>query len=692
MPRQTRVHTRLPWNGGLNTAVDPGVIPDNDLVQADDVVFATSGARIKREGRDFFDTSIPTLLARLSSGTTRTLIFRSEITSATDDILVLDEKITIAGDSNYAGNFTIATVVTNTPSAKSFVDGDVTVGTDSISETAHGFYTGMQGNLTSTGTLPAGLVTSVTYFIIATDADNYKLALTEVLALAGTAVDITAATGGGTHTLTPVVISNNAITYTATGSFAETITDVVSETIVKNYSYIGVHDFWYVDSGVKVQRLVAVSDEPKLYFFDANGNRKEIDKDAGATALSSPTKVNFLTANNILIIGFDATANTPKKYAPAISTDWFDLGGPPPNFEFMELHLGRVFANDKTDLDRLHYSPPGDVETWNGNGDSGAIDISFGDGDPVGLTAIGRPFKGHFYIAKKTKIIDLLGDAPENFRIEPVTEGLGMVTNRSVIPVDFDDLVYVSDRGIHSLIATDTQGDFSSNFLSRKIQPTFNSFNPARLDKIQGAYLPDLNSFAFTVSSETSTINDDIYLFNILEQEWYKWPNANAQSLTTRLFNDRERRFVWGTDAGRIVQGQNGTQTDFGSTGPSYIIKTGSIYPGENPQSLKLFKKLTLYFKAKGDFTFTVKYKIDNFAENTLTFAQATGEDLLGSTFILGQSLLGIPAVFAPQTRDIEGIGRGIVLTIESSGTARPIEIYGYSLEYEDVDINQEVI
>ena len=84
-----------------------------------------------------------------------------------------------------------------------FVDGDVTVGTDKIAETAHLLKTGDKGQFTSTGTLPAGLSLATDYYAIRNDADTFQIATTEALALAGTAVDITSAASGGNHTFTP---------------------------------------------------------------------------------------------------------------------------------------------------------------------------------------------------------------------------------------------------------------------------------------------------------------------------------------------------------------------------------------------------------------------------------------------------------------------------------------------------------
>ncbi|REK56943.1 MAG: hypothetical protein DWQ49_09555 [Bacteroidetes bacterium] len=85
---------------------------------------------------------------------------------------------------------------------QTFVDGDVTVGTDNVNITAHGFLVGDHVQLTNSGgALPAGLATATDYYIIRVDADNIKFANSVANAIAGTAVDITAAAGGGTHTV-----------------------------------------------------------------------------------------------------------------------------------------------------------------------------------------------------------------------------------------------------------------------------------------------------------------------------------------------------------------------------------------------------------------------------------------------------------------------------------------------------------
>lgn len=86
-----------------------------------------------------------------------------------------------------------------------FADGDVDTADDatgnSVNTVAHGYLTQDHVRLTTSGTLPAGLALATDYYLIKLDADNYQFATTIALAAAGTDLDITAAAGGGTHTV-----------------------------------------------------------------------------------------------------------------------------------------------------------------------------------------------------------------------------------------------------------------------------------------------------------------------------------------------------------------------------------------------------------------------------------------------------------------------------------------------------------
>lgn len=85
-------------------------------------------------------------------------------------------------------------------SSQTFATGDVDTGTEIITLTAHGINrSGFPCRFTSSGTLPAGLTTGTTYYVIYVSTNTIKVASSEANALAGTAINITDV-GSGTHT------------------------------------------------------------------------------------------------------------------------------------------------------------------------------------------------------------------------------------------------------------------------------------------------------------------------------------------------------------------------------------------------------------------------------------------------------------------------------------------------------------
>lgn len=87
--------------------------------------------------------------------------------------------------------------------AESFAAAAVVAATDliTVQSNVDRWITGMKVQMTTTTTLPTGIVALTDYYVIRISATTIKLATSLANAIAGTAVDITAI-GSGTHTLT----------------------------------------------------------------------------------------------------------------------------------------------------------------------------------------------------------------------------------------------------------------------------------------------------------------------------------------------------------------------------------------------------------------------------------------------------------------------------------------------------------
>jgi hypothetical protein len=234
-------------------------------------------------------------------------------------------------------------------------------------------------------------------------------------------------------------------------------------------------------------------------------------------------------------------------------------------------HQSRLWTNDKERPDRIHYSETNNSEVIGGLGDSGAIDVGVGDGDPTGISAIFPSFQGVLYVAKSTKLyrIEGYGDDTSPYTVTLVSEGIGCVSHNSCAAVEDTDLVWVSSRGIHSVIATNKSTSFDAQFLSRDIQKRFNEkFVKSRLKYTSAVYVNNLNCIFFSVTDSRygSLSNNAIYVYNVPNAAWAEWPRISAQTMFGASDTDG-RRFYIGTSTGRLARAEGETLHDISESG-----------------------------------------------------------------------------------------------------------------------------
>lgn len=843
--RRTEVYRIMPWVGGINTSVDPGVLNSQELVQADGVQFSSTGARVKREALEYLDNDLEAPDFRSSSGTTRTLKWTSSILRSTvspEERLVVGEKINVTGNSNY--NASEVSVLTRTSVAQVVTIACVADSAGSLNNKYFLISAGDPGedyyvwfNVNSAGTDPevvgrtgvqVAIATGATAGTVATAvaaaldaladfvASAVSSTVTSTNALAGYSEDPGNGNSGVTTTVTTQ--GSYSITYTAETSVSESETAASGVEAARASAVIMFHDYWRYADGTNSQLAIYATDNFQLFKIDDNKRRVQIhgqeqtttivcgaastlttgdyflingandennayvwyNKASGggdpavagrtgievvvaggatdaqvasatqaaidasahfsasvgtttvtvvaATSGVTSVSVDFNTAfviattaygatnpttsvdrirtnvfNERLKIYFTGTGNYPVFYNPETSAKYQLTGDNPatgftaPDASFAFNHLGREWCDEKGDRDRLHFCETFDDSKWLGLGDSGALYVGFGDGDPEGITNA-YVYKGFIVAAKKESRHRILGDSPENFQVEKISSGMGNEGPLS-IPVDESDVVFLSRRGIHSQQATDTYGDTDAAYLSADIKPTFNSFEPSMLKFVQGNYIPELNSIALAITEDGEQTPMDVWLYNIENQvpgkerpgSWYRWPNISCSALSRRIDNSKHK-LIFGTKAGRVIQAQKENDyADFGTTGIPFTVKTGTIYPGGDPQTMKRFLKISAIYRPRGNFSFALQAKIDNHETQAFAFNEISGLDILGETFILGTSLLGSANTLAPFTRSMDGVGRGVTLTVSQPTADEQVDIWGISIEWENLDLEQEV-
>lgn len=84
---------------------------------------------------------------------------------------------------------------------KVFAPGDVDISNERITITAHGFTTGDEVSLFSSGTLPTGITANATYYVIVVNANTISLSTSYALALVTLGIVNLTGTGSGSHNI-----------------------------------------------------------------------------------------------------------------------------------------------------------------------------------------------------------------------------------------------------------------------------------------------------------------------------------------------------------------------------------------------------------------------------------------------------------------------------------------------------------
>lgn len=648
MPKRTKAFKVLPWTGGLNTSQDEGMIGPQDLVIFNNAVYGPKSSKLKRDGIDFdFD----------------------DASDGTDSIIALhDYWYESSGSKSHV-------YVGVTETGKIYKYTTAGARTD-ITPTA--------AAEVRTVTCPAKATLGTAQYFLLDSTDNtvkYYVWFDK----SGTDTDpaVPGRTGVRVNVSTDTTADNVATRLnTAVDALAE-FSSTVSTSVVT---------------------ITNASNGPCAAATNVNVTGITISTTTQGTygAWTTPTAVSMKTINNILVMA--ATGSSNKKMywngsnntaLSLLTSPSYTNGDPAPPFaSIVQTHLGRLFTNDKDRLDRLHYSETFNVYKWGGQGDSGAIDIGVGDGDPGGITAIFPTFKGELFVAKKTKLYRVSGQSPDTFVVSLVSDSIGAEAHNAVVSADTEDIYWLSSRGIHSLAATITFGDFEAKFTSFKIQEEFNeNWTRSRLPMAHGAYLPEINSVAFAVTYN-STKNNRLYLYNIPYQAWYVWPNLDCEAMMVATDSDR-KRFYFGTSTTRLAKSFVGTNYDTNTSGTQtsipYELETGLIFPENEPYMVYGYKTFALIHRPTGNQTITVNFQVDGYPSQSLALTVSSTDDLLGSTFILGQSILGTGFQLAPHALPVDGFGRGFKINVSQNIIGESAEIQGFVVEFEPAGEQQEV-
>src|SRR5574343_863648 len=149
MPSRSNLFTLIPWTGGVNDSADPGAIPANDLVRADNVLNSTSGARIKRKAFAYVDDGdLPAISSAAATNVDATLVVATGVFTkashgfSVNDPICFDDAGTATGLSVAGAVYYIRTVPSaNTFTVSSTIGGSSLTFTGTDANVSYGYVT-----------------------------------------------------------------------------------------------------------------------------------------------------------------------------------------------------------------------------------------------------------------------------------------------------------------------------------------------------------------------------------------------------------------------------------------------------------------------------------------------------------------------------------------------------------------------
>lgn len=425
----------------------------------------------------------------------------------------------------------------------------------------------------------------------------------------------------------------------------------------------------------------------------------------GGTAITSGAKPHFVTfndttaANAAIVIMTTESRDVVQKYGGGGTKA--NLGGSPPAGKFVEIYHERCFiANTAAEPSGVFFSAFGDPEdrdsgsgTWDTTNDVFLVD-RHRFGQVTGLMSV----NDLLLIFAERGLYRLQGWGKGSFLLEIISTRNGCVAPNSLVrgPLgsNRNEGVYFRDKDGYYW----TDGQIGSVIrVSEKILTTIDEeFNHSQVNN-EAAFLDKRRSLVgWATTQGADTTNSLVYSLDYIQagrgqqgeqflaEGWF--PHSLPMRAAGVVRESASKDVVLFSDhAGLVHTLNNGADSydgaDFEGNRSTAWLMMGS------PHHDKIFRYVRLYLKAVGDHELTLSWA-SNFQDdfsNTHMISLAGASDLLGTTFVLGSSLLGTTGLIYESTiLDIRG--NALRLNFKTSLKDEPFTVLGFSVGFEELD------
>lgn len=354
----------------------------------------------------------------------------------------------------------------------------------------------------------------------------------------------------------------------------------------------------------------------------------------GAFGNNGSLITNILTAQGFAV--FSDGVNTPKKWDQTTLTALDGGSGTAPLFTAATYHLSRLFAiGIAATPSAFQVTAGGDITTWTGADTLGAPNLDQDDGDA--LLGISKPFHKRLYIFKGPNfgsIHEISGNTLSTLQHDRIFNGLPLQNHKGLITLP-NDIFWLSNVGVHSLVTTQQYGDTTAAFLSKPIQDVFQTgIDQTKLNRAVGFWNPLFGIIGWWYTPNQGVVNSQAMVYHYLISDptpggkkfWSIWKlGGGIQAYTAQVMvtpstatvgPSRQRLYIGGTGDGFVYAGDQPTLTDDNGTANAYTtrIKTGiNLGLGnKNPLQESQMYSATTFYNPVGSYNHTLNVIVDN--------------------------------------------------------------------------------
>ena len=424
----------------------------------------------------------------------------------------------------------------------------------------------------------------------------------------------------------------------------------INSTVVESGADIlGMFDFWRGGGAASfTQKFVIVSNQ-KVLKEDMDGAFDDI---TGAASITANVVPIFCQARDLLTIWTSAN-DTALKWN--MTGNVASLGGTPPVGRGMVFHVNRGWVwGVNANPSRLYYSSSTDIEDWSG-ADTGSIDIEPEDGDRI-IGAVS--FKQILFVFKgpnKGSIHMIGGTSPtgaDGFSRKVMVRGIPLQTHNSIVSSG-NDIFFQSDKGIHSLSATEQFGNFSEANVTRFLRTFFSEqINQTQLHKVWGVDYREKGCLLWVMPGIGNTENNltfGLSYARLKEEGWkpFTWTRSGISMAIRKNPTTYVNQVAFGgTDGFCRLQDVSARNID-GTTAYNLRLLSPEIIIGQADQQGKpradqpvVLERLHTRATETGGWNINIALKRDGNISDNYTINQGLAGFLLG-TSVLGTGILG---------------------------------------------------